>query len=90
MSKADMVFDFQWAIRLLDSLELYLKQDQKMMARGAIQRVRETFETYGRTGNEMLFGRIAEIEENIGNGDKALLLTQEFKLGLQETLTKLK
>lgn len=90
MSKVNMVFDLQWAIRLLESLEVYLKQDQKMMARGTIQKVRETFETYGRTGNELLFGRILDIEENIGHGDRSLVLTQELKTEIQAVLTKMK
>ena len=89
MSKANLKFDIQWVIKLLSELELYLKQDQKMMARGTIQKVRETLETYGRTGNEMLFGRILDIEENIGKGERSLLLAQELKNEIQAILNKL-
>ena len=89
MSKANLKFDIQWVIKLLSELELYLKQDQKMMARGTIQKVRETLETYGRTGNEMLFGRILDIEENIGKGERSLLVAQELKNEIQSILSKL-
>jgi len=90
MGKANMKFDLEWTVRLLNELESYLKQDQKMMARGTVQRVRETLETYGRTGNELLFGRILDIEENIGRGERSLLLTQELKSEMQAVLSKLK
>lgn len=89
MSKANMKLDIGLAIRLLDALEVYLKQDQKLMARDTIQKVRETFETYGRMGNEMLFSRILDIEENIGKGERSLFLTQELKSEMQSVLSKL-
>lgn len=85
-----MKFDLEWTVRLLNELESYLKQDQKMMARGTVQRVRETLETYGRTGNELLFGRILDIEQNIGRGDRSLLLTEELKNEMQSVLNNLK
>ncbi|MDP3728101.1 MAG: hypothetical protein Q8R18_01470 [bacterium] len=90
MTKANMKFDLEWTVRLLNELESYLKQDQKMMARGTVQRVRETLETYGRTGNELLFGRILDIEQNIGRGDRSLLLTEELKNEMQSVLNNLK
>ena len=89
MSKANMKLDLELAVRLFDALEIYLKQDQKLMARDTIQKIRETFETYGRTGNEMLFSRILNIEENIGREDRSLLLTQELNIEIQSILKRM-
>ena len=88
MSKTTMKLDLEWTVRLLNEFTLYLKQDQKMMARGTIQKIRQTLETYGRIGNEMLFEKILDIEENIGKGERSLLMAEELKKEIQSVLSK--
>ena len=84
-----MKFDLQWTLRLLDSLELYLKQDQRMMVRGTIQRVRETLETYGRTGRETSFERLLFLEGNLSDKEKNIVVLQQLREDIQQTLNVL-
>lgn len=88
MSKASMRFDLEWVVRLLDSLEEYIKQEQTLMARGTVQRVRETFETYGRTGRENLFQSLIYVENN-PTSQESLKMVQQLKEEIKTALKSL-
>lgn len=62
MSRATMMFDLQWVLKHLDDLDRFIKFNQLFMAKSTVQRIRETFETYGRVGKEPLFSKIDQIE----------------------------
>ncbi len=88
MSKANMKFDLEWALRYLDALEGYIKQEQTLMARGAVQRIRETFETYGRTGREGLFQSLIYVENN-PTSQESLKIVQQLKEEIKSALKTL-
>jgi len=69
MSRATMMFDLQWALKHLDDLEKFVKMNQAFMAKNSVQRVRELFETYGRTGKEILFAKLDQIEIAINRNE---------------------
>ena len=87
MSKANFRFDMEWALRYLDSLEGYIKQEQTLMAKGTVQKIRETFETYGRNGNETLFQSLIFMENN-PTSQESLKIVQQLKEDIKNTLKK--
>jgi len=88
MTKANFKFDMEWAVRYLEALEGYIKQEQTLMARGTVQRVRETFETYGRNGKETLFETLIFIENN-PTSQESLKLVQQLKEDLKAAIKRM-
>ncbi len=88
MSKANFKFDMEWALRYLDSLEGYIKEEQTLMARGTVQKVRETFETYGRNGNETIFQSLIFVENN-PTSQESLKIVQNLKDNIKMALKTL-
>ncbi|MSR86254.1 hypothetical protein EXS74_02570 [Candidatus Woesearchaeota archaeon] len=88
MSRGNIRFDMEWVLRYLDALEGYIKQEQTLMARGAVQRIRETFETYGRTGREGLFQSLIYMENN-PTSEESLKIVQQLKEEIRSALKTL-
>ena len=83
-----MRFDLEWAVRYFDSLEQYIKGEQTYMVKGTVQKIRETFETYGRNGKEGLFESLIFIENNPTSAE-SLKLTQQLKQEIQSAIKSL-
>ena len=88
MSIQSMRFDLEWAVRYFDSLEQYIKGEQTYMVKGTVQKIRETFETYGRNGKEGLFESLIFIENNPTSAE-SLKLTQQLKQEIQSAIKSL-
>ncbi len=86
MSKANMKFDLEWVLRYIDALEQYIQQEQSFMIRGTVQKIRETLETYGRNGHELIFERLAFLENNFENKESARIQVQQLRENIQAIL----
>lgn len=88
MSRQNMKFDLQWALRYFESLEKYIQEEQTYMVKGTVQKIRETFETYGRNGKEGLFQSLIFIESN-PTSQESLKITQQLKEEVQAAVKSL-
>jgi hypothetical protein len=88
ITRANYLLDMQWALRYLDDLEKFLKNNQLYMAKASIQRVKEYLETYGRPGFESNFEKIRMIELTLEQGQDPKDLISSLRADINLRLKK--